>query len=187
MLQMILSSIQDPDEREFFLHIFHQYHLLMFHEASIYISDPYEKEDVVQNALVKAIENSSKIYRMERCKIASYLVIITRNEAINYLRHKKVISKHSAGSIEDYQSELPDRPSIEDLIGVLERKQLLEYAWPKLTTTEQILLAGRYIIGYSDHELSRILGCKEGSVRMMLTRARRHAAKVLNEEGVVYE
>ena len=187
MIQMIISSIQDPDERAFFIHIFQKYHLLMFHEAAIYISDPHEREDVVQDALVKAVENSSKIYKMERCKIASYLVIITRNEALNFLRHKKVIHKHSAGSIDDIRGDIPSRPPLEDLIAALERKHLLERAWPKLSETEQILLAGRYIIGYSNQELSSILGCKEDSVRMMLTRARRHAAQVLNEEGVVYD
>lgn len=187
MFQMILSNMQDPDEHAFFIQIFQDYHLLMFHEAAIYIADPHAREDVVQNALVKAIENSTKIYHMERCKIPAYLVIITRNESINYLRHQNVIQKHSAGSLDEIGGDIPSDLSVDDLIAALDRKHFLSHVWPRLTKTEQILLAGRYLIGYSDRDLSAILGCKEDSVRMMLTRARRHAAQVLKEAGVVYE
>ena len=55
--------------------------------------------------------------------------------------------------------------------------------WVRLTEEEQLLLEGKYILGYEDGELAGMLGCKKDSVRMKLTRARRRALRLMLEEG----
>lgn len=181
MLSLVMSAIEDPDARDFFTGIFQQYHRLMFYEASKYLSDQNAKEDVVQNALVKAIEHIDAVMQLEPVKIPAYLVIITRNESINYLRHESVVSSHAS----DVELEsLSEDSAADDLLFVLDRKLTLEHVWTKLSEPEQTLLSGRYLIGYSDEELAALLGCKAASIRMMLTRARRRAARILKEEGI---
>lgn len=183
MLPLVISALEDPDERDLFSQVFLNYHRLMFYEAAKYVSDAHSKEDIVQNALLKAIEHSEDLKRIDRCKVPYWLVAITRNEAINHLRRESVISKHSAGSLEEQSDAWLDSLAQDDIADRINRKSAIGTIWPKLSNTEQVLLSGRYVLGYADAELAEVIGCKESSVRMMLTRARRHAAQLLDEEG----
>lgn len=47
-----------------------------------------------------------------------------------------------------------------------------------------MVLEGRYFLGLTDEELAQLFGCKPGSVRVKLTRARRNALKIMLEKGV---
>lgn len=182
MLVVAFSVVQDPDEREFLSNAFRQYHRLMFYEAAKYISDPHAREDVVQNALVKAVEHIEDLMRLDPEKLPAYLTAITRNESISHLRHETVVRRHSAGSVDEMEDYLPD-DTAENLIASIDRRDALRRIWPRLTETEQQLLTGRYFLGYLDSELAETVGCAEASVRMLLTRARRHAARLMREEG----
>lgn len=184
MMPVFISVLDDPDERELFSQVFLDYHRLMLYEASKYIADAHAKEDVVQNALLKAIEHSADLKEMERRVVPYWLVTITRNESINYLRRESVIAKHSGGTVDEELDSLMGGQSGEELAEQMDCKSAIGRIWPKLKRSEQILLSGRYVLGYSDFELAEVLGCREDSVRMMLTRARRHAASVLREEGI---
>ena len=50
-----------------------------------------------------------------------------------------------------------------------------------LSENDQLLLEGKYLLGYTDTELASLLKCKVGSIRMKLTRARRKALKLIVE------
>ena len=65
-------------------------------------------------------------------------------------------------------------------------KALLDI-WPVLPKETQILLKGKYILGYTDQELACQLKCKPSSIRMKLTRARRAALLLLSERNEVKE
>lgn len=183
MIPLIISALEDPGERELFTQVFLDYHRLMFFEASKYVGEQHAKEDIVQNALLKAIEHSDDLKRIDPAKIPYWLVAITRNESISYLRHEAVIAKHSAGSLEDQPDAFPEKAAADDLAALIDRKSAIGHIWSALSSAEQLLLSGRYVLGYTDAELSTVLGCRESSIRMMLTRARRRAAALLKEEG----
>lgn len=53
----------------------------------------------------------------------------------------------------------------------------------QLSAEDRALLEGKYILGDSDEMLARTLHCKPSSIRMKLTRARRRALKLLEQEG----
>ena len=187
MLIMALETVRDPDDRSFLTELFRQYHRLMFHETAKYLPDPYAREDVVQAALVKAVEKVDLLKTIDGPKLPAYLVAITRNECISFLRREHVVSAHTAGSVEELVDHLAESDSVEELVAALDRRRAIERVWPKLTDLEQMLLSGKYLLGYSDQELAELAGCKKDSVRMLLTRARRRAAALLMEEGVVPE
>ena len=52
-----------------------------------------------------------------------------------------------------------------------------------MSAEDRALLEGKYILGDSDEMLARTLHCKPSSIRMKLTRARRRALKLLEQEG----
>ena len=73
-------------------------------------------------------------------------------------------------------------PSLEERILLEEQKEHLIQIWSSLHEEEQLLLEGKYILGYKDTELADMLGCKKDSIRMKLTRARRRAFQLMTEE-----
>ena len=69
--------------------------------------------------------------------------------------------------------------------GEEEQLDALRRVWPRLSEADQLLLSGRYILGLDDRELARLAGCKPGSVRMKLTRARRNALREMKKERCI--
>lgn len=183
---MLLLALEaaEPDEREFLTGLYQEYHRLMFSVAGKYTSNPQDKEDIVQEALVKLVRNVRRLRERERCTLVSFVVILVRNTAVNYLRHQNVVQKHTQAWPESGDDFIPDSlPMPDELVLLRERVSLLARIWPQLSEGEQLLLGGKYLMELSDAELAQLVGCKPDSIRMKLTRARRHALqKMLKEE-----
>lgn len=181
---MFLSSVPcSPSDREFVIWLYEEYHRLMFSVVKQYIPDFSVHEDIVQECLVNLIKKVSILLPMERCALSSYIVSTVRNTSINYLKHQGRVLKHQTAIEDDKEDEvLAVGAPLDELIILMERKSKLKTIWPMLRKEEQILLEGKYILGYSDHELALQLKCKPDSIRMKLTRARRKALKLLLEQ-----
>ena len=83
---------------------------------------------------------------------------------------------------EETMNEIPTSElSMEELLLAKEKSSLISLALKKLPDMERILLEGKYLLQYSDEELAEQLDCKPNSIRMGLTRARRHAFSILSE------
>ena len=67
-------------------------------------------------------------------------------------------------------------------MAALEDKGRLITALESLPDNERLLLEQKYFLGSSDEELARFFRCKPGSVRMKLTRARRHMLRILMDD-----
>ena len=185
MITSTFSSDNELSDKEFMVHLYTKYENLQFYTAQKYISERGSVEDVVQESLVKLHEKIRTIKPMPEIVLASYIRSTVRNTAINILK--------SAGYEEDRQISTENiidvmdehALSLDTLMQISRYRELLSKIWPELSKEEQFLLEGKYILGYSDRELSTELCCQPSSVRMKLTRARRHALSILaSREGV---
>lgn len=185
MITSTFSSDNELSDKEFMVHLYTKYENLLFYAAQKYISERGSVEDVVQESLVKLHEKIRTIKPMPEIVLASYIRSTVRNTAINILK--------SAGYEEDRQISTENiidvmdehALSLDTLMQISRYRELLSKIWPELSKEEQFLLEGKYILGYSDRELSTELCCQPSSVRMKLTRARRHALSILaSREGV---
>lgn len=185
MITSTFSSDNELSDEEFMVHLYTKYENLLFYTAQKYISERGSVEDVVQESLVKLHEKIRTIKPMPEIVLASYIRSTVRNTAINILK--------SAGYEEDRQISTENiidvmdehALSLDTLMQISRYRELLSKIWPELSKEEQFLLEGKYILGYSDRELSTELCCQPSSVRMKLTRARRHALSILaSREGV---
>ena len=182
MIAFICTTIQDPDDKEYMLWIYEEFQNLMFYTAKKYINDQMTCEDIVQECIVKLIQKIDVIRGKERCILAGYIVSIIRNVSINYLKSEGVRQKHSVGFDEETMDQLPSPElSREEILLAKEKSSLISIAMEQLSVTERLLLEGKYILEYSDDELAKQLNCKSGSIRMKLTRARRHALSILSQ------
>ena len=185
MITSTFSSDNELSDKEFMVHLYTKYENLLFYTAQKYISERGSVEDVVQESLVKLHEKIRTIKPMPEIVLASYIRSTVRNTAINILK--------SAGYEEDRQISTENiidvmdehALSLDTLMQISRYRELLSKIWPELSKEEQFLLEGKYILGYRDRELSTELCCQPSSVRMKLTRARRHALSILaSREGV---
>ena len=185
MITSTFSSDNELSDKDFMVHLYTKYENLLFYTAQKYISERGSVEDVVQESLVKLHEKIRTIKPMPEIVLASYIRSTVRNTAINILK--------STGYEEDRQISTENiidvmdehALSLDTLMQISRYRELLSKIWPELSKEEQFLLEGKYILGYSDRELSTELCCQPSSVRMKLTRARRHALSILaSREGV---
>ena len=160
MISFICAIPQEPDDKAFMLSLYDSYYKLMYSIAYKYVSDIQTVDDIVSTV---------------------------RNTAINRLRVKEYEKDHTAEFTEENVSGADRYVPMETLLILAERRKALLDIWPVLPKETQILLKGKYILGYTDQELACQLKCKPSSIRMKLTRARRAALLLLSERNEVKE
>ena len=110
-----------------------------------------------------------------------YLTVTVRNTAFTLLRKQ---AKERGWCVSLETGALPVEGCLpEEWVIQRERWNTLAAVWPQLAPTERFLLEGRYFQQRSDRELSDDLGCGANSIRMMMTRARRHVQRLMRREG----
>ena len=90
--------------------------------------------------------------------------------------------EYVAAGPQDEQDMVMPETSLDERIIFEEQKDRLMQIWGSLPEEDQLLLEGKYILGYKDTELADMLGCTKDSIRMKLTRARRRAFQLMTEE-----
>lgn len=168
-------------DREFMLKLYQEYRGLMFSTAEKFISDPDEREDVVQDSLERLLRHADALHWKDRPVQAAYVVQTVRNTAINHLRKRDLERRHIGFTGEDEGLPEPDALTLEELMDIRERGAHMREILAELSETDRLLLTDKYILGYSDAELAEELGVKPNSIRMMLTRARRRAIIAIKE------
>lgn len=179
MLGFICAVVSEPDNKEFMVWVYDEFKNLMYSTAYKYTGDPDIAEEVVQGTLVKLIKKVDTLRPMQRYVLAGYIVSAIRNTAINELKSR---TYYNEITVEYGEEAFSETLSLENLIVLAEEKAQLQKIWPFLPLEDQMLLEGKYILGYSDQELAEQIGCKPGSIRMKLTRARRRALALLSKE-----
>lgn len=187
MIPMLLIDAAPPDDREFLTDLFLSYQRLMFSVAGEYVSGWDEREEIVQNSLVKIVEQVSRLRSMEQGAALAYLIVIVRHTALNHLRHGNVVRKHTVLAEFDELDSADQMPAAEEVLIRIERLDALRRIWPKLRESDRYLLQARYFAELSDAEIAEVVGCKPDSVRSMLSRARARARDAMRKEGFLDE
>lgn len=169
------------DDRQFILDLYRDFCRLMFFTAQKYCSDPLQQEEVVQESLRKLIEKVGTLRTLKPSVLASYIVATVRNTAISYLRAQA--KDKAVVSLEDLSEEPASQESMDEALILQEELAPLRAIWPQLSREDQLLLEGKYLLGYGSAQLAQQLGYEPANVRMKLTRARRRALKLMKKGG----
>lgn len=185
MLPIVISNLDDPQERDFMARLYEENERLLFATALKYAPSTHDAEEIVQDSLVKLIRKCDTLRSLERCVLTSYIVSTIRNTAINYLRKQgREVQRSEVYDDEADSDALPYRLSFDELLILAENRAKLVAAWQELSEQDRMLLEGKYFLDLSDAELAEQLGCKSSSIRMKLTRARRNAMRLITEKEV---
>ena len=138
----------------------------MLRFAFSYTRNTEDAEDVVQEALIRAI-SSNAVFENDAHEKA-YLMAIVRNTSLNYIKKRDL---HPCEELDE--NVAADRP--EDLSYVRE-------AVLKLPEHERDAIHLFYLEGYSTAEIAKIVKRREATVRSDLYRGREHLKGIIKEE-----
>ena len=185
MVAMVYSMEDQPSDREFMDQMYMEFERLMFFTARQYTSKAEIAEDIVQESLVRLYEKVRTMKPMKHVVLAAYIRATVRNTAINVLRKMNRERDYAADAETDAFAQADQEWVLNTMMDLSGYRVLLSKIWPRLPEDDRVLLEGKYILGYSDQELGEEIGCQANSIRVKLTRARRRALAIIQEqEGV---
>jgi RNA polymerase sigma-70 factor (ECF subfamily) len=132
--------------------------------------NPARADDLVQDALVKALAN---IHRFERgSNLRAWLFTILRNTYYSDLRKKRREVEDAEG---EHAARLADRPSQNGALDLDDFKRV--FAELSEDHREVLTLVGAMGLAYE--EAAEICGCAVGTIKSRANRARRRLAELL--------
>lgn len=137
------------------------------------LCDPIEAEDITQEVFVAAYLNL-KTFDAQRATFATWLLTITRHRCCNALR-----SRHRRQHRECIEPSDVDGPEV----AVLHREvwQQFDLALAALPLEQRTAFALAEIHELSHAEIARIEGCKIGTVKSRISRAKTRLRNSLHE------
>lgn len=162
-------------DRVFFQQFYESHKGFFFYIARQYAPIQSDCEDLVQEALMRLMNNIPTLKTLTPNKAAKYIALTVKTA---YLDLEK--RKYSANEVAtedtllmrllDQDALSHDGESISNAILSLKES---------LPARDWLVLEGKYILGYSQEELAGLIGVSPDSLRMILTRARKKAKEIL--------
>ena len=158
----------DKHDREYMLWLYERYVSYLFFAAGKFTDSQPDREDLVHDALLRMMKNIPTLRELDPNALAGYLYLPVRSVWMDRNHRELPQSK-------DVLEKLATQETEEGYLAKWDTAALKE----RLDKREWFLLQTKYIVGCTDAEIGGMLGCSAASVRMMLTRARRHAKAIL--------
>ena len=164
-------------DQVFIQQLYEEHKNLMLYTASKYSDNPLDQEDIVQEALFRLMRNTSALRRIPCCNLKRYIVLTIRTVFLDMQKKRGVAML----SLDDERLEIVLRQELlhEDGISELSARLDVRRLKRELPARDWGLLEGKYIHELPDALLGQLIGVSAGSVRMLLTRARKQAKKIL--------
>ncbi len=188
---MSITETEMNQNRELIGSIYSRYKNYMFSLAGKYASDPGDCDDIVQDSVMRLLQNASVLKRLDDCRTVTYLNLTVRSAALDFFDRKKSREKY-------FEDEPYERAVVINGIGDLEntveetilkseRNRAVNRAMQRLPERFRLLLMGKYYLCLSDEELTAFRGCQRQSLRTLMNRAKRMMQKELEKEGITDE
>lgn len=170
MLSLYLALIDDELDKVKFIKLYEEYRKLMLYIANEVLNDNQLSEDAVQEAFIRIAKNFHKINEINCPKTRSFVVIITRNVAINMIKkenkNKDLYEKLTVNS-EFTTNDIFENISLTHLSDCM----------LQLPEVYRDVLYIHYLYGYSYDETAHLL-----SISVENARKRAQRAKIILKE-----
>jgi len=141
------------------------------------VGNSIDAQDIAQEVFIR-LYRSMRTYK-PRFAFSTWLYRLTINHSIDYLRKH---CRHKNISLENVQDEskLKDRaPSPDRLLELNELKGAIQQISEGLTWNQRKVFVLRELQGFSTDEVAQIMKCRVSTVRVHLSKARRHIKTAL--------
>lgn len=175
MLSIYLSMVETEEQRSFIEQLFSDYEEIMFRIAFAVLHNDDDAEDAVHEAFIRIISNIDRIRNIEPVKRKSYIVITTRNIAIDLYRSDMKQIDMGDCDVED------DDEDVERDVFSQYDCETLNSAMSRLTDKLRRVLILYYYHEESTDNIAQMLGISTVAVRTRLFRARKALYNILTE------
>ena len=182
MIPSCILVIEDEDDRAFMTALYLNYRKLMYREIIKITRSPWDADDVLHTTVERLIDKVADLRTKDEDRLVSYILAACRNNAFNHLRGGKRRSAFAYDDLWDRSDEDSGRQAMDERLVREWEISALARVWSRLDDRTRAILESRYILGKSDAEMAAELHISPGSVRMVLTRARRTARRLMEEE-----
>lgn len=175
---MKIHKKRGPDraDEQFFADFYEQYKRFIYCMATRYAHTAPEQEDLVQDAIVRLLRNIPTLRDLNSRKAATYVALTVKTAFLDRERKKTGVTEVPL------DDDLFVPPDSRDRDTAMSAYLEVEKLRASLSPRDWLMLEGKYILGYSQEELAELLDIAPDSVRMLLSRAREHARKLLLRE-----
>ena len=175
LIPFVFLLTDSEDGRLFLEGVYEEYHRLMYAQALRVLRDGGMAQDAVSDSLMALMKKIPLLRTLECNKLRAYLVITVKHTAITLLNRRK--RDRADGSVAFETLAGPDR--VEDRLleraGVERVKDLIR----ALPEREKTVMLMKYFREMTDEEIAEETGLRPVSVRVCLSRARKHLADAL--------
>ena len=179
MLNIYLSMLDSPEEKDKFEELYLQYHRLMKYVSNQILRDEQLAEDAVHIAFMRIIDNFHKIGKINCHKTKNFCIIVVENISKRMYTTRK---KENSVSFDEVEFEIKDNfKTDEKVIEKLDEREIAEKIG-KLSPIYRDVLMLKIFYELADKEISEILGIKNSAVRKRIERAKIMLKKILQEE-----
>lgn len=177
MLTIILvSANMDTDEKNKFESIYNRYKSAMFNKAESIVKNENDAEDILQEAFIKIAKNIKSIDDISSKETVSFLMVITRNTAYDYVRKASKITELPLNEKES----VADDTALENLVGNIEYEEIVKVIENIPSPYNEVLYL-HYVKDYSVKKTAALLDKKTATVKMQLVRGKRILTEKLSE------
>lgn len=181
-ISLMIMLIGNDDDRALVTEIYLKYKKLMFAIAMKIVQDPHVAEDMVMAAIAEIIDNIEILREISCFRMRLYVATIIRNDSIDYVRKRNRHNRHSfLPTDETFFDNVASESEVDDTILQNAEMDVLRETLSRLPENERLLLTMKYVDESSDKEIAAILHIGQDSVRMYLSRARKHLLALFKE------
>lgn len=182
MLAMIFMSVDmNTDEKNKFEKLYNKYKNPLFYQALKIAKNENDAEDILQNAFIKIAKIIKSIDNLESKETLSFLMVITKNTAYDFMRKASRISEVPLSVVE----ETPyTEDTLESIVSRLEYQSIVS-AITEISSPYNEVLYLHYVKDYSIKKTASLLERKTATVKMQLVRGKQILIEKLTE--VLYE
>jgi RNA polymerase sigma-70 factor (ECF subfamily) len=174
MLAICFAALVEESSRNKFTKMVEKYQRLMFCVARDILKDDYLAEDAVQEAFLKVAKNFSKVGDIDSGKTKFFLVVITKNTALDMLRKELRRPDGNATRLDDLAENSVPVGTFND-IDAVDLGELIMTLPENLRSV--LYLYGIY--GYTFSEISNLMGLSIAAVKGRYYRARNTLAEMI--------
>ena len=182
MIQIKAFLTEESDDKAFMETLYSSYSRLIYSEIKKYVYNSWDAEDLMQTVMEKLMAKVPLLRSFDRNQQVNYIIVASRNIALNFLRDNKRITQFSFDEELDWLDDKYVSP--EDQLGRIELRADVEKAWLALDERSRFLLEAKYVLEKSNEEIGAEIGVSPASVRMLLTRARKKLKEALNSDSI---
>ena len=180
-LPFVLLGLSREEDQAFLESLYTQFHRLMYAQALRITHSVPAAEDAVSDSLLALMKKIDLLRALPWNKLRSYVVITVKHTALTYVTRRQRERIDAFASVD----EVPGGPPLDE--GLMARAGIegVKNAIRALPPRERDTLMMKFFRGLTDEEIAGAWGLKPVSVRVILNRARKHLAALLEREGGV--